>query len=161
MPRTGAFDAVVIWYRLEAPPGACALVLAPSHAMTRYQIPSLASNPGQRYHLLFQHPLLMSHQYRLQQQLVPLVWTFGPFSSSVSFQCVFAMFTTLLIIMSMHDAPVDFRGVGLHRIRKVTRIRHILLCPNKECNSGYAPGCHIVQIHARIASFVGMEGACI
>jgi len=58
MPRTGAFDAVVIWYRLEAPPGACALVLAPSHAMTRYQIPSLASSSGQRYHLLLQ-PVLM------------------------------------------------------------------------------------------------------
>ena len=82
MPRTGAFDVVVIWYRLEAPPGACALVLAPSHAMTRYQIPSLASSSGQRYHLLLQ-PVLMPHQYRLQQQLVPLAWTFGPFSSSV------------------------------------------------------------------------------
>jgi len=81
-PRIGAFAAVVIWYRLEAPPGAYAPVLAPDRAMIWYQIPSLAPNPGQRYHLLFQQPLLMSHLYRLQQQLVPLAWTFGPFSSS-------------------------------------------------------------------------------
>ena len=77
MPRTGAFDAVVIWYRLAEPPGAYALVLAPGRAMTRYQIPSLAPSLGQRYHLLLQ-PVLMPHQYRLQQQLVPLAWTFGP-----------------------------------------------------------------------------------
>jgi hypothetical protein len=51
MPRTGAFNAVVIWYRLEAPPGAWALVLAPSRAMTRYHYPSLAPSPGQRYQL--------------------------------------------------------------------------------------------------------------
>jgi len=37
----------------------------------------------------------------------------------------------------------------------------ILLCPNKECNSRYAPGCPIVQIHARIVSFVGMEGVSV
>ena len=45
MPQTGAFDAVVIWYRLEALPGLCALVLAPGRAMTRYQYPSLVPNP--------------------------------------------------------------------------------------------------------------------
>ena len=81
MPRTGVFAAMVIWYRLEAPPGACAPVLAPGRAMTRYQIPSLAPSLGQRYRLLLQ-PVLMRHQYRLQQQLVPLAWTFCPLSSS-------------------------------------------------------------------------------
>jgi len=58
MPQTGAFAAVVIWYRLEAPPGACAPVLAPGRAMTRYQIPSLAPSPGQRYQLLLQPVLI-------------------------------------------------------------------------------------------------------
>ena len=59
MPRTGAFAVVVIWYQLEAPSGACALVLAPVRAITRYQIPFLAPNPGQRYQLLLQ-PVLTS-----------------------------------------------------------------------------------------------------
>ena len=45
MPRTGAFDAVVIWYRLGAPPGAYALVLPPGRVMTWYQYPSFASSP--------------------------------------------------------------------------------------------------------------------
>ena len=58
MPQTGAFDAVVIWYRLEALPGLCALVLAPGRAMTRYQYPSLVPSPGQKYQLLLQ-PVLM------------------------------------------------------------------------------------------------------
>ena len=58
MPRTDAFDAVVIWYRLAESPGAYALVLAPGRAMTRYQYPSLAPIPGQRYQLLLQ-PVLM------------------------------------------------------------------------------------------------------
>ena len=70
MPRTGAFDAVVIWHRLVTPPGAYALVLAPGRTMTRYQIPSLASSPG--------------------QASVPAAiaaGTFDPFSSSAWFLC--------------------------------------------------------------------------
>ena len=54
MTRTGAFDAVVIWHWLVTPPGAYALVLAPGRVMTRYQYPSLAPSPGQRYQLLLQ-----------------------------------------------------------------------------------------------------------
>ena len=41
MPRTGAFAAMGIWYQFEAPPDACAPVLAPGRAMSRYQFPSL------------------------------------------------------------------------------------------------------------------------
>jgi hypothetical protein len=35
-------------------------------------------------------------------------------------------------------------------------IVHVLLCPNKECNSKCAPECHIVQI-----LFVGTEGVLV
>ena len=64
MPPTGALAVLGIWYRFVALPGAYVAVLAPGGALTRYA----------------------RHQYWLQQQAVPLAWTFGPFSSSVCLQ---------------------------------------------------------------------------
>jgi len=60
--------------------------------------------------------------------------------------------------MYMHDAPVDFREVWGYIGSEEYLMRHILLYPNKECNSRYAPGRVILSRYiASIAFFAVME----
>jgi len=73
VPPNGSFATVYIWYRFVALPGAYSVVLAPGRATTRYQLPSLGLVEAK------------GTSCWLQQQPVPLAWTFSPFSSSVVF----------------------------------------------------------------------------
>ena len=67
-----------IWHRVMVQTGSYAAALEPVCTSTRCQLSSTGSVQGQRYQLLFSR-YHWYQRYRLQQQLVPLAWTFGPF----------------------------------------------------------------------------------